>query len=285
MQKGITCNMEKDVLKAIIKTATIKSIINFTDRTLKKKSNFQILDLLMPKERKIRSIVGGMETSMGTTLWEPLAKEIAKANGFTVVNEKLKKPTIMPASLDATLGLIRNDRQNYTNSFNAESSHQAIKNVCQPFLVNRITEFSKAPTGSGVDIWLFKDGVDWFFDTKTVQPNVGDFKKFLDQIMNWYAYYYSNKPDGHAEGRIVFPYNPYDGDFWDKTKAGARPLTPGLEAWVEDDFWDFLSGYAGTFHLIKESFAEINQERTLEASLDKIFDRNASIITPDPDEV
>ena len=60
--------MEKDVLKTIIKTATIRSIINFTDRTLKKKSNFQILDLLMPKERKIRSIVGGMETSMGTTL-------------------------------------------------------------------------------------------------------------------------------------------------------------------------------------------------------------------------
>lgn len=277
--------MDTDALKNIIKTATLKSILNFTERTLKKSRGFQILDLLMPKERKIRSIVGGMETSLGTTLWEPLAKEIAKSNGFTVVESKLEKPTNMPASLDSTLTLIRNDRKNYDGGYNAASSHLAIKTVCQPFLKKKIEHFSKAPTGKGVDIWLKKDNVDWFFDTKTVQPNVADFKDFLDQIMDWYAYYYSSNPTGHAEGRIVFPYNPYDDDFWKKTKAGAKPLEPGLEAWVEDDFWDFISGHKGTFQLIKECFTEINKSGVLEESFDKIFDRNKDLIIPKIDDV
>ncbi|HFG1940128.1 TPA: TdeIII family type II restriction endonuclease, partial [Vibrio cholerae] len=47
-----------------------------------------VLDHIFPKERKIRSLIGGLETSMGTRVWEPLAKAFAKSNGFEVLNEK-----------------------------------------------------------------------------------------------------------------------------------------------------------------------------------------------------
>ena len=45
---------------------------------------------MIPKERKIRSIVGGLETSLGTTLWEPLAKALAIENNFEIVKPKEK---------------------------------------------------------------------------------------------------------------------------------------------------------------------------------------------------
>jgi hypothetical protein len=61
----------------LIKDTVISSITNFTLRRINTVPNFQILDLIIPVERKIRSVVGGLETSLGTTLWEPLAKNLA----------------------------------------------------------------------------------------------------------------------------------------------------------------------------------------------------------------
>lgn len=278
--------MEEVLLKQIIKKAAISSIVNYFDSSIRGiERKFQILDLLMPKERLIRSIVGGLETSMGKTLWEPLAKEIANNNGFTVVNKNLEAPSNMPASLSNILHNIIESREKGTGIYNAQESHIAIKHICQQFIANPLGNFQKAPRGFGVDIWLEKNGVNYFFDTKTVQPNVGSYHKFLSQVLNWYAYFYAQYPTGLAEGRIVFPYNPHSDVFWQKTMGGGKPLEKITEAWVEDEFWDFLSGYSGTFRLIKLSFKEIHDEGTLEAQLDKVFDRNKPDINISPDEV
>ena len=48
----------------------------------------QVLDYIFPKERRIRAIIGGLETSLGTKLWEQLAKLLASENGFEVLDEK-----------------------------------------------------------------------------------------------------------------------------------------------------------------------------------------------------
>ena len=49
----------------------------------------QVLDYIFPKERRIRAIIGGLETSLGTKLWEQLAKLLASENGFEVLDEKI----------------------------------------------------------------------------------------------------------------------------------------------------------------------------------------------------
>lgn len=145
----------------------------------------------------------------------------------------------MPGSLSSTLQIIIEARENQNSLYNAQSSHAAIKNICQQFINSPISNFQKAPRGNGVDIWLKKNNTDYFFDTKTVQPNVGDLRKFLRQVLYWYSYFYSKHPSGNAIGRIVFPYNPYTGDFWKHIKASGRPLEKHEEAWVENEFLGF----------------------------------------------
>lgn len=258
-------------IKQIIKNTVTESIVLFFKSNLKKKKKFQILDLLIPRERNIRSIVGGLETSMGRTLWEPLAKQLATNNGFVVVKGDLKSPVNMPNQLGSTLQIIIESRESRNEIYDGNSSHEAIKNICKQFEIHKITDFSKPPRGNGVDVWLQKDGIDYFFDTKTVQPNVGDFKKFLRQILFWYGFFYSKNPSGTAIGKIVFPYNPYPGDFWKYSKGNGKPLEPKTEAWVEDEFWDFISGTSNTFDLIKMAFIELFNEKTLELELNKLF--------------
>lgn len=269
--------MNTDEAKKIIKDTVTKSIKDYAKKSISKKAKFQILDLIIPKERKIRSIVGGLETSLGTTLWEPLAKALARENGFTVIKTKLNCPTNMPAALGSTLQMIIEDRKKGAGLFDASSSHASIKRVCQAFIERPIESFERPPKGRGVDIWLEKDGVNYFFDTKTVQPNLSALTSCLEQVLSWYSYYYSKNPIGKAEGRIVFPYNPYVGSvFWDKTIGNGRPLERDNEAWVENQFWDFCSGLDNTFEIIMAAFNELVTEGTLERDLDALLRSDGS---------
>ena len=54
---------------------------------------------------------------------------------------------------------------------------------------------------------------------------------------------------------------------------------------MEDEFWDFISGQKNTFSLIKESFVEIYEKRTLEEQLDVVFDRHKSEILISPKDI
>lgn len=259
------------IVKQIVRETVKSSILTYANGCLKKKRKFQILDLLIPKERKIRSIVGGLETSLGTTLWEPLAKALAAKNGFTVKDSNLQCPANLPSHLNNTLQNIIDERKRMSGLYDAKASKDEIKRVCQVFLERPIEVFVDAPRGRGVDIWLIKDGVNYFFDTKTVQPNVGNYMSFMEQVINWYAYFFSRYPKGEAEARIVFPYNPYNENFWAKTVGKGIPLEPDVEAWVGSQFWDFCSGVDNSYLLIEESFNELRESGELEDSLHRIL--------------
>ncbi len=136
----------------ISRSTVIDSISNFIRNREGKVPNFQILDLIIPTERRIRSVVGGMETSLGTTLWEPLAKNLAVNNGFEVVGESLLAPSNMPANLQNTLQIVINGRLSKDTLYNAKYWHDRIKEVCQNFTKNPLTEFIQPSKGFGVDI-------------------------------------------------------------------------------------------------------------------------------------
>ncbi|QEK99463.1 TdeIII family type II restriction endonuclease [Olivibacter sp. LS-1] len=256
----------------IVRQTVINSITGFIRNRKNVAPKFQILDLIIPTERKIRSIVGGMETSLGTTLWEPLAKALARENGFEVINENLLCPSNMPAILENTVNLLIDGRNNRNPLYDAKYCHDRIREVSQNFLINPINDFKLPPNGFGVDVWLRKDDVNYFFDTKTVQANVGTYAKFLSQVLNWYAYFYSKYPTGRASARIVFPYNPYgEVNFWQRTIGRGWPLEPTNEGWVKDEFWDFCSGIDDTYSIIQEAFANISQTGDLEDIIQEIF--------------
>lgn len=264
----------KSEIKQITKDTIITSIGNYARNSLNRTAKFQILDLIIPEERKIRSIVGGLEGALGTTLWEPLARGLAAGNGFEVVREDLLCPVNMPSNLNNTLQSITDDRKSEGGQYDAQSSHDSIKAACQRFIASPIDSFTKPKSGRGVDVWLRKNGTNYFFDTKTVQPNLSTLIGCLDQILGWYAFFYAKNPQGSAEGRIVFPYNPTpDRSFWDGVMGGGKPLEPDSEAWVGDQFWDFCSGYTGTYSVIEESFTEIRESGDLQDVLAELLSR------------
>lgn len=243
-------------LKDVIKTSLENYIRNWSS------SSYHPLDTLIPTERKIRSIVGGLETSMGTRVWEPIAKVLASNNGFEILAGKLKRPSPMPPLLQAKLDYLITARESKATWVNRTEVIRELKET-----VSSISDEDRASieyvapaSGSGVDVFLKKDDKYYAFDTKTVQPNVGDIKKFNKQILEWYAYAIFREPNVDFSGQIVYPYNPWNTDFWDKDIHKNGALKPKEDALVEDEFWDFVSGLNDTFRQIMGIFEELEGE-------------------------
>lgn len=224
-----------------------------------KYKNTQPLDLLIPKERKIRSVVGGLETSMGTTVWEPIAKTLAEMNGFELLNEKILRPDPFPEELAVKLGSLITLRENKDTWVSIRECKIRIAKVCKSLDRTNLKYVAPA-AGTGVDLFFKKDGTEFAFDTKTVQPNLGSIKSFNKQILEWYAYRICKDPEVDIECKIAYPYNPYSNDFWGHTPHNQGVLEHGIDAVVENEFWDFLSGIDNTFQIIKDIFIELNDE-------------------------
>jgi len=240
-------------IKQNLKNSLLKYVNNFSC------TNIQPLDLLIPKERKIRSIVGGLETSIGTTVWEPIAKTLAETNGFEIIEDKILKPSPFPLELQAELSNVISLRESRSTWIPANECLERMRVISRKINKSGI-KYVAPPAGTGVDIFLKKSQVEYAFDTKTVQPNLGSIKSFNKQILEWYAYRVCKNDEVKIECKIAYPYNPYFSDFWSHTPHNRGVLEPRVDALVENEFWDFISGMHNTYKQIASIFEELTSE-------------------------
>ncbi|OGI26662.1 MAG: hypothetical protein A2359_00840 [Candidatus Moranbacteria bacterium RIFOXYB1_FULL_43_19] len=243
----------REEIKRNLKLSLRKYVSNFVYK------NIQPLDFLIPKERKIRSVVGGLETSMGTTVWEPIAKTLAEMNGFEIIEQKILKPKPFPEKLANELSKLITLRENKKTWIPTKECVKRLKSVCNQIDGSDIEFVAPAP-GTGVDVRIKKRGLEYAFDIKTVQPNLGSIKAFNKEILEWYAYRLCENPAANIKCIIAYPYNPHPNDFWAYSPHNIGILECGIDAVVEKQFWDFLSGFSNTFEILMKIFKELNDE-------------------------
>lgn len=244
----------------LIKETVESSIRNFFEgKTVEVQ---HVLDKIFPKERRIRSLIGGLETSLGERLWEPLAKAFAKNNGFEILDEsKFNKeliPQNIPQPLLDCLSKWKRSRDLGKN-LPLDGYLDEIKNILKTTDRSKIN-YGKASKGEGLDIWLRKNGQEYLYDIKTNQINAGSGPKFNENIMKWYLYRLIHDPKLELSCKIAFPFNPHKGDFWRKEAGKASPLIPSVDAVVGDEFWGALLGKKGAWQLIEKTFENLGKE-------------------------
>ena len=86
-------------------------------------------------------------------------------------------------------------------------------------------------------------------------------------MLNWNAYRAISKKQSNSENQcttkclLAFPFNPHKSvDFWKKEGGKSKPLIPGNEALVADEFWDFLYGKTNTTELIFKEFKKLGED-------------------------
>ena len=125
---------------------------------------------------------------------------------------------------------------------------------------------------------MSKDGIEYIFDIKTAQPNQGDFQKFNKQMLQWYAYKFAKNTDSNLRARIAIPFNPFPNSWYEKQKSKLTscPLDIRQDIWVENEFWDFLSGTTNTFEQLQSLFVELGKENFAAEFTDIFYPKKSS---------
>lgn len=216
---------------------------------------------LLGKDRMaLYSFMQSLLTTFGTSIFEPVAAELAK-NKFARVATQYNVGREIYAECQQSVQEIVN-RLTYQP---------------QPNKVAELVELSKHLHGSKnilkpakVDLFVESaDGEKYMFDLKTAKPNKGDFQKFKQTLLEWAGITYTANPDAKVHTLIAIPYNPYEPkpyQFW--TMAGMLDLKEELK--VAEGFWDFLGG-DGVYQELLDCFEQVGIE--LRPEIDSYFAR------------
>jgi len=112
-------------------------------------------------------------------------------------------------------------------------------------------EFQKS--GNIADFYMKRNGIEYYFEIKTVKPNIDVFEKSKTKLLEWIAR--TRKP---VNVFLAFPYNPYHPQPYSRfTESGM--MDTHNDFLVGDEYWDFIGG-KGTFPELLKAFDEVGKE-------------------------
>ncbi|MCX6812182.1 MAG: TdeIII family type II restriction endonuclease [Candidatus Berkelbacteria bacterium] len=190
---------------------------------------------LLGKDRlALYSFIHSLNTNFGTSIFEPVALEIAKEN-FKSAKAQNSAGDKISSDAQIVIQKIIDGLTTANTEPNKNQEIEAIRKVCQSGEM-----INAKPTK--VDLFLeSKDGKFYLFDIKTAKPNAGGFKEFKRTLLEWVAVILAEDPKRQINSSIAIPYNPYEPQPYNRwTMRGMLDLEEELK--VANEFWDFLGG-------------------------------------------
>jgi type II restriction enzyme len=216
--------------EATIKESLRKKFQNYNPESKNMPFHYRLLG----KDRMaLYSFIQSLNTTFGTSIFEPVAETLAKtyfvkAQSQYVVGNKISEHAqheIQHIIDNLTIGTDPDKREEI----------QKIRDVCQKGSMN---------TSKPVKVDLLVEngeGSLFLFDLKTAKPNISNFKDFKRTLLEWCAIALAKNPDLDIHSLIAIPYNPYEPRPYERwTLKGMLDLEQELK--VANEFWDFLGG-------------------------------------------
>lgn len=112
-------------------------------------------------------------------------------------------------------------------------------------------EFQKS--GNIADFYMKRNGQEYYFEIKTVKPNIDVFEKSKTKLLEWVA-----RRRMPVKVFLAFPYNPYHPEPYSRFTESGMMDAPN-DFLVGDEYWDFIGG-KGTFPELLKTFDEVGKE-------------------------
>lgn len=217
---------------------------------------------LLGKDRMaLFSFIHSLNTTFGASIYEPVARELAKLS-FKEAHCQFDLGSTITQEAQLEILKIMNNLS-VGGDVNKTEEIERIRKVARKGETNKLKPVK-------VDLFLISKGDEIFmFDLKTVKPNKKDFVSFKETLLNWLAMYLYQFPDAKVNTLIAIPYNPYEPDPYARwTMKGMLDLKKEVK--VAEEFWDFLSG-KGTYLDLLKCFEQAGVE--LRSEIDQHFQK------------
>lgn len=251
-------NFKKDKIIDIIKTCLRNKFQNYRPES----NNMPFHHRLLGRDRMaLFSFIHSLNTTFGTSIFEPVAETLASLNfKFAkkqyVVGDKISEPA------QSEIQRIMNELSMGKNPNKAEEIER-IRKVCSKGSLNKIKTVK-------VDLYVQSaDGSVYLFDLKTAKPNISNFKDFKRTLLEWIAIFLTKEPKAKVNSFIAIPYNPYEPKPYERwTLKGMLDLENELK--VASEFWDYL-GNSGAYQELLNCFESAGIE--MRAEIDYYFSK------------
>jgi len=246
----------KNKIAETIKNCLREKFKNYKPETIHMPFHYHLLG----KDRMaLFSFIQSLNTTFGTSIYEPVAKELAKTR-FKEIYIQYKLGNVITQGAQNEIQKIMNNLSvggNVDKIFETEK----IRKVSQSGKQNKLKSVK-------VDLFLVsKQDEVFMFDLKTVKPNKGDFISYKRNMLEWLAVYFYQYPTTKVNTLIAIPYNPYEPQQYARwTMKGMLDLK--REVVVAGEFWDFLGG-KGAYTDLLDCFEQAGIE--LRSEIDKYF--------------
>lgn len=190
---------------------------------------------LLGKDRMaLYSFIHSLNTSFGTSIFEPVAVTLAKTR-FAHAESQHVPGNQISANAQRVIQNIINDLSAASKDANKAEEIERIRIVCRKGTMNTLETVK-------VDLFIQDaNRAMYLFDIKTVKPNLSGFKDHKRTLLEWCAIKLAQNPKAEINTFIAIPYNPYEPAPYQRwTLKGMLDLPHELK--VAEEFWDFLGG-------------------------------------------
>jgi len=207
------------------------------------------------------SFIHSLNTTFGTSIFEPVAETLASLN-FEFAEKQYVVGDTISEQAQSEIQHILNELTIGKNPNKTEETER-IRKVCNKGKMNKLKTVK-------VDLFVQSaDGTVHLFDLKTAKPNVSNFKDFKRTLLEWVAIFLSKNPDAEVKSYIAIPYNPYEPMPYERwTLKGMLDLDNELK--VGKELWDFL-GNDGAYEELLNCFERAGIE--LRPEIDAYFSK------------
>lgn len=259
---GLSSSLKQDVIELLISV-----ILEKLERYSPESSHMPFHYRLLGKDRMVLfSFIHSLNTTFGTSIFEPVAALIAKER-FADVRLHVKPFDQINEQAEQEVQNLMRELISAKSSPNKEEE------------LRRLSHCIKASSGkaklkkvklTAVDIWLRgASGEIYLIDLKTAKPNRGEFQRIKRTLLEWAATEMTRDPEAKVYTMIGIPYNPYDPEPYHRwTLRGLLDLNQ--EVLVAEELWDFLGG-EGTYPDLLNCFEQAGIR--LRPQLDAYFAR------------
>ena len=208
------------------------------------------------------TFIQSLNTTFGTSIYEPVAKVIA-ADRFDRVELQAKAPNTMSVGVSNMIGEIVR-RLRAADTAPVRSEHDRELRSAQVADTEKLSvKLTK------IDVLLQRDNKLYLVDIKTAKPNKSNFENYKRQLLEWMGAFIEQDSDLDVYPMIAIPYNPYAPEPYRRwTLRGMLDLEHELR--VADEFWDFLGGN-GAYEQLLDCFERVGIQ--LREEIDTYFAR------------
>lgn len=223
-----------------IKSLLTKKINDKLKRYARETTSMPFLTRLVQDKEKVASysFIHSLATTLGMSIYEDVSKIIAKEHSEEVFT-KMDLGGVLSKSQKSTIANIVRELRNGERKVDKEKEMKEVLNTSAE-------DGKPQKEGQRADFYMKRKGMEYYFEIKTVKPNIDVFTTSKTKLLEWVAR--KRKP---VKTILAFPYNPYHPEPYSRfTEQGL--LERGKEFLIGAEYWEFLGG--------KDTFEDLLQE-------------------------